>query len=182
MSSDSLYFVLSHPPATVDDADFNAWYTRHIGEILTVEGFEAGRLYALRTRADAGAFPYRYLALYRIAGDPDEALERLYAASETDQVFLPAWFEEVPFVAWTSSPEQPGAADPFAAGELRVHLSSEKPNGPRGEHYELTEGDVDERLPRYRWAEVAIGPDQAADAPTASGTDPIRLECSPRTG
>lgn len=165
------------PPAGVDDAAFDTFYARHVEEILTVAGFEAGRRYAVHSTDDAAFFPYPHLAIYRISGDPAAAIDRLIKTSETDQITLPDWFWSTPFLAWTTAPLRSGAPDVVAAPALQLSLSLEELAEPRGEQYELTERDADERLPSYRWADiVADGESKAGRRAPVSGV--LDLECS----
>ena len=66
------------------DDDFNRWYDEvHLGEVLQVSAFTGARRF--RT-ADAQVFadqPYRYLAIYEFAGDAQDAIDQLMAASST---------------------------------------------------------------------------------------------------
>ncbi len=76
----SALFVVQTNPVPGGEDDYNEWYTNvHIPDILTVPGFVAAQRFRfgrVQRRPDA-SYPYSYIALYEIAGDPKEAFAAL---------------------------------------------------------------------------------------------------------
>jgi hypothetical protein len=77
--ADSYLFVFSNPTEGNDD-EFNSWYeTRHVPDVLDVEGVTAAQRYELAPitppEAEGIAAPpapaHRYLAVYELDRDPD---------------------------------------------------------------------------------------------------------------
>jgi hypothetical protein len=117
--AENLHIVFSQPPEGVSEEEFNRWYDAHVPEILAAPGFVAARRFRLDPIVqDAVApVPFRYLALYEVEGDPDEALAELaklglgskdsYAElKEVDSSGpeLPGWWEHVRFASWNAVP------------------------------------------------------------------------------
>jgi hypothetical protein len=114
-----IHLVFSDPPADVPDDEFNAWYDRHVEEILAVDGWRAATRY--RVEGVVGAEHtggYRYLSVYELDAPPDVALANLEAAGmgdassyidKQDRLPLPDWFPQVRFGSWHGT-EIPGGA------------------------------------------------------------------------
>jgi hypothetical protein len=111
----NLQIVFSRIPDHVDEAEFNAWYDAHLGEILSIPGFVSAQRYRLEpVVVDAGEpVTYRYLSVYEIEGDPDELLAQMHRASlgtadsyrerkdvDDSGPSLPSWWGEVTFASW----------------------------------------------------------------------------------
>lgn len=144
--------VFSRPPAEIAAEEFETFYERHVQEILTVPGWVSGRRFRVSAVDGEVSFPYSYLALYVIDGDADEATQRLFAASDTDQITIPAWFELTPWLTWTA-PIELDQFDPTLERYLHFCFSVTPPENVReSRRLELRELDIDEGLPRFRWA------------------------------
>jgi hypothetical protein len=117
--AENLHLVLSEPPDGVSDEEFNRWYDAHLEEILATPGFVAARRFRLEPVVENPGSPvrYRYLAIYEIDGDPNEALAALEqrgmgnkdtytALKDVDQgeLELPDWFERVGFASLNAYP------------------------------------------------------------------------------
>ena len=114
--SKNLHIVFSERPDDVSDEEFNRWYDAHLHEILRARGFVSVQRYRLDpVVGDAGS--YRYLAVYSIEGDPDDALAALAAQGmgsqdsytalkevDTGELELPEWFERAGFASWNCTP------------------------------------------------------------------------------
>jgi hypothetical protein len=112
--SEHLHLVLSEPPEDVSDEEFNRWYDAHLEEILETPGFVAARRFRLEPVVENPGSPvrYRYLAIYEIDGDPNDALAALadrgmgnkdsYSAlkdEDAGNLELPDWFTPVGFAS-----------------------------------------------------------------------------------
>ena len=76
-------FVVQMNAVDGRDDEFNEWYYNvHIPEALAVDGFVAAHRFKISDtqRPGTDAYPYRYLTIYEIEGDPAVALEAQLAA------------------------------------------------------------------------------------------------------
>lgn len=102
---ESVYFVFSEPPATIDRGDYGRWYERHARDIVTVDGFVAARRFDLTAaRGDTAPTMYSHLSLYAIGGDPRAAMARLSDAVADGSVPLPDWFDGIRFASFYADP------------------------------------------------------------------------------
>lgn len=114
---DSLHIVFSELPAGVSDEEFNRWYDAHLGEILAVPWFVAARRYRLDPVVRDERVAYRFLTIYEIDGDPDEAIAELERAGFGDkdsyaslkggspgELELPDWWGRARFASWNGIP------------------------------------------------------------------------------
>ncbi|HLK44858.1 MAG TPA: hypothetical protein VKT18_02665 [Acidimicrobiales bacterium] len=93
---DHEYLVLSKPPEGVGADEYNAWYDRHMREILELPGFVSAQRSALTLRGHRGeALPYEYLVRYGIDGDLDETLAGLRRAVDAGELHFPEWFPKI---------------------------------------------------------------------------------------
>jgi hypothetical protein len=101
-----LYLVFSLPAERVSDAEFDAWYDRHVPEILQTPGFLSARRYRLRPvvfgSEEEAAF--RHLVLYETEGDIDALRAALDARVASGEIVLPEWFAETRYLTWSCTP------------------------------------------------------------------------------
>ena len=103
----------------VSDESFDRWYSRHLGEILSIPGFTSAQRYRLTTvtRPEEGAIPGRRLCIYTTTKAPAELraeMERMNLLSadsysrlkDTDSAgpALPQWWDTVRFASWNLIP------------------------------------------------------------------------------
>jgi heme-degrading monooxygenase HmoA len=104
---EELYLVFSRPSDEVSDEEFQAWYDRHLPEILETPGFESARRYRVTPVMYEGDEPppYRWLVLWETTKDIDELRAALTARSESgDMVPLPEWFTKTQYMTWSCVP------------------------------------------------------------------------------
>lgn len=98
------HLVLSIPPDSIDEATYDAWYERHVAEILETPGFIAARRYWLdpaspeRPRAEL-----RHFSLYLLE-EPDGPIAALDTRVGAGELELPDWFDEIRFTAYSGRP------------------------------------------------------------------------------
>lgn len=86
----SLYFVFSNPVEGQEER-YDEWYDKHVADISRLDGFaSAQRFQIIDRQSKSSGGPYRkYLAVYEIEGDVDEARARLKAAAAAGDVERP---------------------------------------------------------------------------------------------
>jgi hypothetical protein len=80
-------FVVYTNPAEGREGDFNRWYDeQHLADVLAVPGVKSARRYQLcGEQVQERAQPYKYLALYEIEADNEQAFfQALLARAGTD--------------------------------------------------------------------------------------------------
>ena len=95
MAERTIQLVYSKPLPGKDD-EFNDWYDNtHIPDVLSIPGIVSAQRYDLRQLArEQGTEPeYRYLTIYEVEGDPDEAMAKLGAAAASGQMMLSDAFD-----------------------------------------------------------------------------------------
>jgi hypothetical protein len=108
--SDVLHFVFSTPPASITDAEFDAFYERHVAEILETAGFLAARRYWLAPIVgDRPPTGYRHLSLYEVEGDSRDALALLEQRADRGELTTPDWFPKVRFASFDGIPLEEAA-------------------------------------------------------------------------
>jgi hypothetical protein len=76
-------FVVQMNAVAGRDDEFSEWYDNvHIPEALAVDGFVAAHRFHIcdTQRPGTDSYPYRYLTIYEMEGDPAAALEAQLAA------------------------------------------------------------------------------------------------------
>ncbi|SNR94992.1 hypothetical protein SAMN06265360_1417 [Haloechinothrix alba] len=94
-------------PTEDNEAEFNEWYTgQHLDEVLQIPGFVAAQRFKLNDNQLSGFVPsaHRYMALYEIEGDPDEALEELHKRVESGTIALPKSIDAASIGPWSFTP------------------------------------------------------------------------------
>jgi hypothetical protein len=102
-----IHLVFSQRPAGVSEDEYDAWYARHVREILAVPEFTAAQRFSLEAvPAHDGALPqtYGHLAMYEVAGTPDAAGAALTAMARAGGMVLPDWFGSIKFGAYNCFP------------------------------------------------------------------------------
>ena len=85
--SESLLLVLSNAVDGRDD-EFNAWYeSTHIPELLTVPGVVGAERYTVAS-LDGPEPAHRYLAVYRLDGDPADVLAEFRRRASTGEMTM----------------------------------------------------------------------------------------------
>jgi hypothetical protein len=80
-----IFAVLTNP-VEGREAEFNAWYDRHLHDILRLPGLVSAQRFRLSPEQSA-ATPYRYLVLYEIeTNDLAETIRKLKARDGTDEI------------------------------------------------------------------------------------------------
>lgn len=105
--SESLLLVLSNAADGRDD-EFNAWYdSTHIPELLTVPGVVGAERYTLAS-VEGPEPAHRYLAVYRLDGDPAEVLAEFRRRAVSGEITMSDTLDltTVSLTAW-----RPSAAD-----------------------------------------------------------------------
>lgn len=95
MAERTIQLVYSRPLPGKDD-EYNEWYDNtHIPDVLSIPGIVSAQRYDLRQLArEQGTEPeYRYLTIYEIEGDPDEAMAKLSAAATSGQMAMSEAFD-----------------------------------------------------------------------------------------
>lgn len=95
MAERTIQLVYSRPFPGKDD-EYNEWYDNtHIPDVLSIPGIVSAQRYDLRQLArEQGTEPeYRYLTIYEIEGDPDEAMAKLSAAATSGRMFMSESFD-----------------------------------------------------------------------------------------
>jgi hypothetical protein len=102
---DHVHLVFSLPPAGVSDADYDAFYERHLDEILAGDGFNGARRYWLEPASpERPDVEFRHLAVYRTEGPPAAALATLAERQDAGEITLPEWFDGVRFLTYDGRP------------------------------------------------------------------------------
>jgi len=84
----TLYLVFSNwMPGK--EAEFHAWYSEHVSQILSVEGFESARRMTGLQMEGRDMPDYSHVTAYEISGDVDEAFRNLKAAREAGKLSFP---------------------------------------------------------------------------------------------
>jgi hypothetical protein len=97
-----VHFVLSIPPASVDESEYDAFYESHVAEILETPGFVEARRYWLGPASpERPPVEFRHLALY-VLEEPREPLAAL--AARHDRLTLPLWFGDIRFASYDGRP------------------------------------------------------------------------------
>jgi hypothetical protein len=83
------FVVFTRPLEGQDDA-YNEWYsTRHLRDVLALEGFVAAQRFRLVDSGDLPKSEQRYMAIYEAETDNLEVVyQRLRAASGTDDLIV----------------------------------------------------------------------------------------------
>jgi hypothetical protein len=85
MMATSVFLVHTEPVPGRDD-EYNDWYTnRHIPDVLSVPGFVAAQRFVISSaqrNPAAAETALKYLAVYEIEGDSQEAVDNLAAAAK----------------------------------------------------------------------------------------------------
>jgi len=100
--SHTVHVVFSRRPESVPEDEYNAWYGRHVIEILAVPGFAAATRYALVPALDEPAEPdnFTHAAIYEIEGSVADAMAALDAEVASGRMDLPGWSGEIWFSSW----------------------------------------------------------------------------------
>lgn len=115
-----VHLVFSDPPAGVSEDEYNAWYDRHVEEILAVDGWVAARRYRISPEVGADeSGGYRFLSVYELDCPPEQAVANLAAAgmgnadtyielkgesdAADDPLPLPDWFAGIRFASWNAT-------------------------------------------------------------------------------
>jgi hypothetical protein len=102
--SDHLYLVLSKPPDSVSDDEYQRWYHDHVRENIEVPVFSAARRYRVGASPSRpvgpGGVAYSHLAVYEYDGDIEAMQRGLKARIDSGDVVLPPWFDQIDFQAW----------------------------------------------------------------------------------
>jgi hypothetical protein len=107
-SAKHLLVVLSNAVEGSDDV-FNKWYSnRHLGDIVSIDGFSAAQRFKLSERQIAGApeSPYTYLAIYEVdVDDLDAAANAMMAkAMAPDGMYVDPSLDQARTVSWFFTP------------------------------------------------------------------------------
>jgi hypothetical protein len=105
----TVHVVFSRRPESVPEDEYNAWYGRHIAEILALPGFAAATRYALVPALDEPAEPdnFTHAAIYEIEGNVADAMAALDAEVASGRMNLPDWFGQIRFSSWQAAPLGP---------------------------------------------------------------------------
>jgi hypothetical protein len=102
---DHVHLVFSLPPEQVSREDYDAFYERHVAEIVAGEGFTAARRYWLDPASPARPnVEFRHLAIYRTEGPPEWALATLAERQAAGEITLPDWFGGIRFLSYDGRP------------------------------------------------------------------------------
>ncbi|HEY2651891.1 MAG TPA: hypothetical protein VGI50_08220 [Solirubrobacteraceae bacterium] len=99
---DHAYLVFSNPPAQIGFETYNDWYSIHLRENLTADGFDAG--WRFRVEADildsSAPSAAAHAAIYDVSEEEPE-LRRALAESREDgrRVTYPDWFRQIEFAS-----------------------------------------------------------------------------------
>lgn len=99
---DHAYLVFSKPPAQIGFDAYSDWYTIHLRENLTADGFDAGWRFRLQPDTVDPAAPCEaaHAALYEVS-EEEPALRWSLAESRADgrRVTYPGWFGQIEFAS-----------------------------------------------------------------------------------
>jgi hypothetical protein len=102
---DHVHFVFSLPPQEVSRADYDAFYDRHLDEIVAGDGFTAARRYWLSPASpERPNVEFAHVAIYRTDGPPAGALATLAERQAAGEIFLPDWFSGIRFLSYDGRP------------------------------------------------------------------------------
>ena len=72
--------LISTSPVDGREGDYNDWYDgRHLGDVLSLEGFVSAQRFRLAEVEPAQKAPHRYLAIYEVEAPSVEAAGKLLA-------------------------------------------------------------------------------------------------------
>jgi hypothetical protein len=110
---DHVHFVFSLPPEQVSRAEYDAFYDRHLEEIVAGDGFTAARRYWLSPASpERPNVEFAHVAIYRTDGPPAAALTTLAERQAAGEITLPDWFEGVRFLTYDGRPLEDEELDP----------------------------------------------------------------------
>lgn len=100
--ADHEFIVLSRPPASVSDAEYNDWYATHVSEILALPGFvDAKRMTARLVGNDPNPeLQYTFCTRYDVEGDFESAWRALRSEVDSGRMTFYPWFGEVVAAGW----------------------------------------------------------------------------------
>jgi hypothetical protein len=102
---DHVHFVFSLPPEHVSRAEYDAFYDRHLDEIVAGDGFTAARRYWLSPASpERPNVEFAHVAIYRTGGPPAGALATLVQRQAAGEIFLPDWFDGIRFLSYDGRP------------------------------------------------------------------------------
>jgi hypothetical protein len=102
---DHVHFVFSLPPEQVSREEYDAFYDRHLEEIVAGDGFTAARRYWLSPASpERPNVEFAHVAIYRTDGPPAAALTTLAERQAAGEITLPDWFEGVRFLTYDGRP------------------------------------------------------------------------------
>jgi hypothetical protein len=102
---DHVHFVFSLPPEQVSREEYDAFYDRHIDEIVAGDGFTAARRYWLSPASpERPNVEFAHVAIYRTDGTPAGALATLAERQAAGEIFLPDWFSGIRFLSYDGRP------------------------------------------------------------------------------
>jgi hypothetical protein len=102
---DHVHLVFSLPPESVSRAEYDAFYDRHIAEIVAGEGFVEGHRYWLSPASpERPNVEFAHLAIYRTDGPPAAALATLAERQDAGEITLPDWFAGIRFLTYDGRP------------------------------------------------------------------------------
>lgn len=130
----NVHFVFSRLPQDVSESDYDAFYARHIDEILETEGFAAARRYWLAQGVPGRApIRYRHLALYLLEREPAPAMTTLDRRMAAGELTIPDWFSQITFASFDGRPLEGDECNPPDHGYL---VLSHAPRRFTSEQYE----------------------------------------------
>jgi hypothetical protein len=105
----SYYLVLSNPPETVSDEEYNDWYDIHVRELVDLPGFVAAERFDAQFLLSRAVEPptYRFATRYEIRGDFDAAIGSLREAVDEGKLVIPEWLVDITSGGWRLQPKGP---------------------------------------------------------------------------
>ncbi len=181
--TNTLQAVFALPPEDVSEAEFEAWYPGHLQDLLAIDGLASARRYELTTRHGTGSpAPYRYLALYEIAGDVEQTGAAINAGMQDGTIPLPEFFGRVRWAVFNFVPLDASAAgDPMDCDHTYLVFSAPPAGVPAAEYDAWYHRHIRENLQApgfiegWRWRPEPLLVDPASE-PTVTHLGMYRLD------